>query len=77
MLVLPDRDVWNFTADGAPIELEESVYLGGTDGPRRTLQIVVYGNARETAQVNWNFTRSSPTATGTRRRPGDAPELPL
>jgi uncharacterized heparinase superfamily protein len=77
MLVLPDRDVWNFTADGAPIELEESVYLGGTDGPRRTLQIVVYGNARETAQVNWNFTRSSPAVAGTRRRPGDAPELPL
>jgi len=77
MLVLPDRDVWNFTAEGAPIELEESVYLGGTDGPRRTLQIVVYGNARETAQVNWNFTRSSPAATSARRGPGEAPELPL
>jgi uncharacterized heparinase superfamily protein len=76
MLVLPDRDVWTFTAEGAPIELEESVYLGATDGPRRTQQMVIYGNARETTQVNWNFARSSPVAAP-RRRPGEAPELPL
>jgi uncharacterized heparinase superfamily protein len=77
MLVLADRDVWSFTAGGAPVALEESVYLGGTDGPRRTIQIVIYGNARETPQVNWNFSRSPPGAATSRRRSGEAPELPL
>jgi uncharacterized heparinase superfamily protein len=77
MLVLPDRDVWTFSGEGAAAELEESVYLGGPDGPRRTQQIVVYGNARENAQVNWNFMRLPPNAGGGRRRLDEAPELPL
>jgi uncharacterized heparinase superfamily protein len=77
MLVLPDRDVWTFEAGGAPVALEESVYLGGAEGPRRALQMVVYGNAREIPQVNWSFTRSSPGVATPRRRPGETPELPL
>jgi uncharacterized heparinase superfamily protein len=77
MLVLSERDVWSFSAEGAQIELEESVYLGAADGPRRTSQMVIYGNARERAQVNWSFSRPSSATTGNRRRPGEAPELPL
>ncbi len=42
MLVLPSKEAWTFSAYEDRVELEEeSVYLaGGTDGPRRTVQIV-------------------------------------
>ena len=36
MLMLPNKEVWTFSAYEDRIELEESVYLAGTDGPRRT-----------------------------------------
>ena len=32
------------------MQIEESVYLSGTDGPRRTVQIVIYGNVRDEAR---------------------------
>ena len=41
MLVLPNRDVWTFEALDDQVELEDSVFLAGTDGPRRTAQIVI------------------------------------
>mgnify|MGYP003341460956 CR=1 FL=1 len=40
-LVLPNREVWTFEAPDDKVELEESVFLAGNDGPRRTTQIVV------------------------------------
>jgi len=36
MLVLPNRDVWTFEALDDKVELEDSVFLAGNDGPRRT-----------------------------------------
>ena len=47
MLMLPNKEVWTFSAFEDRIDLEESVYLAGTDGPRRTLQIVIHGRARK------------------------------
>jgi uncharacterized heparinase superfamily protein len=77
MLVLPNRDVWTFNAYEDRIELEESVYLSGPDGPRRSAQIVVYGRARKVPRVHWTFALvESPGAPAARRR-GDEPELPL
>ena len=55
MLMLPNRDVWTFNAYEDRVELEESVYLAGTDGPRRTVQIVIYGRARKVPRVHWTF----------------------
>src|ERR1041385_5757941 len=46
MLVLPSKEVWTFDAYEERVELEESVYLAGPDGPRRSVQIVIYGQAR-------------------------------
>ena len=46
MLVLPNREVWTFDAYEERVELEESVYLAGPDGPRRAVQIVIHGHAR-------------------------------
>ena len=76
MLVLPDRDVWTFNAYEDLVELEESVYLAGRDGPRRTTQIVIYGHARKVPRVRWTFTHRNPAA-GARDERDEQPELPL
>ena len=47
------------------------------DGPRRTVQIVIYGHARQVDRVHWSFTRSTTAGTGGRRERGEEPELPL
>jgi len=78
MLTLPDRQVWTFDAEDDPVEIEESVYLAGTDGPRRTVQIVIYGHARTKAKVQWSFTQTPRSAREARRDArNDEPELPL
>jgi uncharacterized heparinase superfamily protein len=76
MLMLPNRDVWNFSAYEDRVELEESVYLAGNDGPRRTIQIVIYGHARKVPRVQWSFMHVTPSA-GARRGRGEEPQLPL
>ena len=76
MLVLPDREAWTFNAHEDLVELEESVYLAGPDGPRRTMQMVIYGHARKVPRLNWTFTRA-PVAAGIRNRAGEEPQLPL
>lgn len=85
MLVLPNKDVWTFDGHEDRVELEESVFLGGTDGPRRAVQIVIYGQARQTSRVHWSFTHTprSPATprksndTARNRRSQSEPELPL
>jgi uncharacterized heparinase superfamily protein len=77
MLMLPNRHVWSFTAYEDRVEVEESVYLASTDGPRRTVQIVVYGNARKTAAVHWTFAHMEKGESNSRRDAEMEPELPL
>ena len=79
MLVLPNRDVWTFEAMDDKVDLEDSVFLAGNDGPRRTSQIVIRQNARQAATIRWSFVRSSTSATATnaRRNARREPELPL
>jgi uncharacterized heparinase superfamily protein len=79
MLVLQNREVWTFEAPDDRVDLEDSVFLAGNDGPRRTAQIVVYQNARLVPRVRWSLVRSatSPTATNARRNASRQPELPL
>jgi uncharacterized heparinase superfamily protein len=77
MLMLPNKDVWTFDAYENQVEIEESVYLAGADGPRRTVQIVIYGHARQVERVHWSFSHVTPAASGPRRERGDEPELPL
>ena len=55
MLMLPNKEVWTFNAYEDRVEIEESVYLAGTDGPRRTVQIVIYGRARKVTRVQWTL----------------------
>jgi uncharacterized heparinase superfamily protein len=79
MLVLPNRDVWTFEALDDKVDLEDSVFLSGNDGPRRTAQIVIHQDARHASSVRWSFVRSttSPSATNARRSARREPELPL
>ena len=78
MLVLPNKDVWNFSSHEDRLDLEESVYLGGQDGPRRTVQIVIMGQARKVGRVHWTLSRTPAQSSGTRRGSrGEEPELPL
>jgi uncharacterized heparinase superfamily protein len=55
LLVTPDREVWTFTVADGEVDLEDSVYLATTEGPRRTTQLVVYGGARGVPRVAWSF----------------------
>jgi len=79
MLVLPNRDVWTFEAQDDRVDLEDSVFLAGNDGPRRTAQIVIRQDSRHAASIRWSFVRSnaSPATTSARRQARREPELPL
>jgi len=79
MLVLPNRDVWTFEALDDKVDLEDSVFLAGNDGPRRTAQIVIRQDLRQASSIRWSFIRSatSPAATSARRNARREPELPL
>jgi uncharacterized heparinase superfamily protein len=79
MLVLPNREVWTFEAADDKVDLEETVFLAGNDGPRRSTQIVIRQNSIEAPNIRWSFIRSnaSPQATSARRAARREPELPL
>ena len=55
VLLLPNRDVWNLNTHEDVVVVEESVYLAGQEGPRRTTQVVVYGQARGRQRVHWTL----------------------
>ena len=80
MLATPNREVWTFSAYEDRVDIEESVYLAGPDGPRRTVQLVIYGRARNTMRVQWTFAPHAVQGTGPagpRRGRDDEPQLPL
>jgi uncharacterized heparinase superfamily protein len=78
MLVLPNRDVWTFEALDDKVELEDSVFLAGNDGPRRTAQIVIQQDSRQGPSIRWSFVRSTTSGSNTAKRSSRRePELPL
>ena len=77
ILLLNDRELWTFATLADAVELEESVYLAGSDGPRRTAQIVIYGRVGQQAAVRWSFRHTPPAAPGSRPDRVHEPELPL
>ena len=80
MLVAPDKEVWTFTVGDGRLDLEDSVYLAGAEGPRRTLQLVIYGHARNAPRVAWSLQLSNlggaAKATARLAR-AEEPKLPL
>ena len=60
------------------VQLEESVYLAATDGPRRTVQIVIYGHVASRPSVRWSLRHTPPRDAGCAPPSGRyEPELPL
>ena len=81
MLMTANKELWTFTVHDSRVDLEDSVYLAATDGPRRTAQLVIRGNAGSTPRVTWTFQQTSAatlatTGTGRRLRE-EEPRLPL
>jgi hypothetical protein len=68
MLLLPNKDVWTFNAYEDRIDIEESVYLAGNEGPRRTTQIVIHGRARKVARIQWTISLTAASPVGLARR---------
>jgi uncharacterized heparinase superfamily protein len=77
ILLLPDKEVWSFNTYGEAVQIEESVFLAGPDGPRRTVQIVIYGRAGEKATVRWSLRHTPQPLPGARPGRTEEPELPL
>jgi uncharacterized heparinase superfamily protein len=81
MLMTASKEVWTFNAREDQVELEDSVYLAASEGPRRTVQMVIHGRARTASRVQWSFQQANPPATagaGPGRRPREEePRLPL
>jgi uncharacterized heparinase superfamily protein len=75
MLMLPNRDVWVFESHDEEVKIEESVYLPGGDGPRRTMQIVIYAQARRGPDIAWSFVQADPNKGGAASRQAEEPEL--
>ena len=76
MLVLPRQQSWLFSAPDLQARVEEGVFLPASDGPRRTSQIVIAGQVRQTPRVLWCMVRTE-TTVGERRESSRGPELPL
>ncbi len=57
-LTLPSGEGWAFQAGDLPVRIEESIFFAGVEGPRRTDQIVVRGDAASVATVAWSLTRA-------------------
>jgi len=81
MLMMPNKEVWTFSAHEDRVELEDSVYLAGSEGPRKTAQMVIRGHAGAAPRVVWSLQQASPaalaTAGTTRRTREEEPRLPL
>lgn len=59
LLALASGEVWSFEAGGLTIVIEESIFLAGSDGRRRTEQLVVPFDAVATPRVTWRLSRIS------------------
>jgi uncharacterized heparinase superfamily protein len=81
LLMMPNREVWRFSAGEDRVELEDSVYLAGNDRPRRAAQMVISGHARSAPRVVWSFQQANAGALAgagaARRARDDEPRLPL
>ncbi len=75
--MLPNKTGWRFSARGGRLKLEDSVYLPGAAGARRTKQIVVEGTTGRTDRIQWAFKRIARRKQPINRQPEATPQLPL
>ncbi len=77
LLMLPDKSGWRFSARGALITLDESVYFVDRDVPHRTVQIVLFAETSRTPMVQWALKMIEKAGGGTRRQTHKTTRLPL
>jgi uncharacterized heparinase superfamily protein len=77
MLLLPNKRAWKFNAPGFKAKIEESLYLGGADGARRSEQIVIHANLQDTQSVRWHFVRYQGSLEEEFEKQQVEPSLPL
>ncbi len=65
ILILPNREGWQFVAEPVEPQIEESLFFSATDGTRRTEQVVLKLNPNQTQTVRWRFERLTPTIAPT------------
>ena len=75
MLVLPNREAWQFEVDYGQAQLEDSVFFSATNGTRRTEQIVLSVRPAEAPSVRWRLVRLARPAEAAARNEERAPEL--
>jgi uncharacterized heparinase superfamily protein len=75
MLVLPNREAWQFEVDHGQALLEDSLFFSATDGPRRIEQIVLTVRPAETPSLRWRLVRLARPTENTARESERAPEL--
>jgi uncharacterized heparinase superfamily protein len=63
VLLLPSKARWKFSARGAHTDLQNSICLWGSSGPRKTMQILLTGSP-DALPVNWAFKRSADPSCG-------------
>jgi uncharacterized heparinase superfamily protein len=76
VVVLPNRAAWNFSARGGIVSLEESVFLGDANGPRKTAQIVIRSTAENQSPVKWALRRMEKSSAAESEQE-EAPQLPF
>jgi len=76
LLVLPRQESWLFSAPDMQVRVEESVFLPASDGPRRTSQIAIAGEIKQTPRIVWTLVRAE-TPPAERHESSSAPQLPL
>lgn len=55
ILTTSDNQIWCFSAEGASLNVEESMYFADASGPRRSLQIVLRGATYGETDVRWRL----------------------
>ncbi|MEW5421550.1 heparinase II/III family protein [Amorphus sp. 3PC139-8] len=77
LLVCPDRSAWRFVADEIEPELEETVFLAGAHGMRRSSQIVLYGRVAGATEVTWRLEKEADRVRPRKRSGEETPTEPL
>ena len=64
LISMPNNDGWALALRDGVLSLDESVYLTDTKGPRRTVQVVIYGMMGSSSDitVNWTLERMAQAA---------------
>lgn len=77
MLLIAGREAWSFSAAGAEVMLEDSIFLGGAEGARRTSQIVLHGKPGDLPEWRWSLARLGVIERPHKPDPAQEPELPF